>query len=324
MFTHKDIECRTIFIVNCVNDRILRVKSGELLLEEKQEDKVKTLTKIPFQKVLAIFVIGHITITTPLIDKCKSYNVALIVLKPSLRPVFYWSNSAEANFLVRKRQYSTVDGDLSAAYALVKNKISNQLSLLINTRRKDLKTEKAIEQCRASLDSLLDVDSRQQLLGIEGVSAKLFFDAFFQDFEWQGRLPRTRKDYINACMDIGYSILFNFVECYLRMFGFDLYVGVYHTQWYKRKSLVCDLVEPFRCIIDRAIRSGLNRRQISEKDFEYRSHEYRLKSEKCRDYYHFFFDALIPYKMEIFKYIQAYYRCFMGRKNEVDYPFFEV
>jgi len=324
MFTHKDIEYRTIFVVNCINKRNLRIKGGELLLEDEQDNRVKTLTKIPFQKVLALFVIGHITITTPLIEKCKSYNVALIVLKPSLRPVFYWSDSAEANFLVRKRQYSSVDGELSAACALVRNKISNQLSLLINTRRKDSKTKIAIEQCHASLDSLSDVDNRQQLLGIEGVAARMFFDAYFQDFEWQGRRPRTRMDYINACMDIGYSILFNFIECYLRMFGFDLYVGVYHTQWYRRKSLVCDLVEPFRCIIDRSIRSGLNRTQISEKDFELRAHEYRLKSEKSSDYYHFFFEALIPYKVEIFKYIQAYYRCFMGRKSEAVFPFFEV
>jgi len=324
MYTHKDIECRTIFVVNCINDRNLRVKGGELLLEEEQDDKVKTLTKIPFQKVLALFVIGHITITTPLIEKCKSYNVALIVMKPSLRPVFYWSDSAEANYLVRKRQYSLADGDLSSACALIRNKISNQITLLINTRRKDAKTEMAIEQCRASLNSLPDVENRQQLLGIEGVAARMFFDAYYQDYEWRGRRPRTRLDYINTCMDIGYSILFNFIECYLRMFGFDLYIGVYHTQWYKRKSLVCDLVEPFRCIIDRAIRSGLNRKQISETDFEFRAHEYRLKSEKSSDYYHIFFEALIPYKVIIFKYIQAYYRCFMRKKSEVDYPLFEV
>lgn len=89
MFTHKDIEMRTIFVVNCIeHDRSLRVNSGELMLEEIEGDKKKTLTKFPFQKLLALFIIGHITVTTPLIDKCKKYGVALVVMKPNLRPVF--------------------------------------------------------------------------------------------------------------------------------------------------------------------------------------------------------------------------------------------
>lgn len=323
MFTQKDIEFRTIFVINCIVERGLRVKGGELLLEEMKEDgKVSTLTKIPFQKVLALFVIGHITITTPLIEQCKKYNVSLIVLKPSLRPVFYWSDTAEANFLLRKRQYCS-DGFV-AAQSLISNKISNQIQLLQNTRKKDSKTILAIEHCRACLDSLPGIDDRQQLLGIEGTAARYFFAAYFQDYDWPGRKPRTKRDYINATLDIGYTLLFNFIECYLRMFGFDLYIGVYHTDWYKRKSLVCDMVEPFRCIIDRTIRTGINRKQISIHDYELKTNEYHLKRERNGDYYHLFFEALIPYKLSIFKYIQSYYRCFMGRKSVIDYPVFEL
>ena len=52
MFTHKDIETRTIFVVNCIeHDRGLRVSNGELMLEETDGDKKKTLTKFPFQKL---------------------------------------------------------------------------------------------------------------------------------------------------------------------------------------------------------------------------------------------------------------------------------
>ena len=38
MFTHKDIEQRTIFVINCIKERSLRVSNGELLLEERVED----------------------------------------------------------------------------------------------------------------------------------------------------------------------------------------------------------------------------------------------------------------------------------------------
>lgn len=101
MFTSKDLEMRTIFVINCIeHNRSLRVSNGELMLEEIDGDRKKTLTKIPFQKMLALFVVGHITVTTPLIEKCKLHGVALVVMKPNLRPVFFWANAAEANFLL--------------------------------------------------------------------------------------------------------------------------------------------------------------------------------------------------------------------------------
>ena len=51
MFTNKDVEYRTIFVITCIKDTNLRVSNGELLLEEVEEKK--TLTKLPFQKILA-------------------------------------------------------------------------------------------------------------------------------------------------------------------------------------------------------------------------------------------------------------------------------
>lgn len=50
MFTHKDINMRTIFVVNCIEQACkLRVNDGELLLEDIDGEKPKTLTKFPFQ-----------------------------------------------------------------------------------------------------------------------------------------------------------------------------------------------------------------------------------------------------------------------------------
>ena len=326
MFTHKDIEYRTIFVINCLHERSLRVSNGELLLEEQIEnsDKTKTLTKLPFQKILALFVIGHIRITTPLIEKCQKFGVALIVMKPTLRPVFYWANSADANFLLHQRQYEFRKEDISVARIIVTNKIHNQLKALKDTRRKDELTEQSSSTLISCLNTLPDICDYDSLMGIEGTAAKSFFKAFYQDFDWHQRRPRTKCDAINATLDIGYTMLFNFIECYLRMFGFDLYVGVYHRMWYKRKSLVCDIIEPFRPIIDKTIRTAWNRKQFSEKDFQIQKGEYRLKYEKNGDYCHIFFDALIPYKTEIFKYVQSYYRCFMGRKSVTQYPMFNI
>ena len=324
MFSHKDIDCRTVFVINCIRKRGLRVCNGELLLEEQVEnsDKTKTLTKLPFQKILALFVIGNIQITTPLIEKCKRFGVALVVMKASFRPVFYWANDAEANFILHKRQYAFDSEDISVAKILMENKLINQRKALLDTRSKDELTLKAIDTIDRSLSSIQEVSDYSSLLGIEGNAAKIYFSAFFQGESWKQRQTRTKCDAINATLDIGYYMLFNFIECYLRMFGFDIYIGVYHRTWFKRKSLVCDIMEPFRPIIDKAVRTGWHRKQFSEKDFHIQKGEYRLKHEKNSDYCHVFFDALIPYKSDTFKYVQSYYRCFMGCKSVKFYPSF--
>ena len=323
MFTHKDIEMRTIFVVNCIeHKRTLRVCSGELMVEETVDNKTKALTKFPFQKVLALFVIGHFTLTTPLIEKCKRYGVALIVMKPNLRPVFYWADAAEANYLLRKRQYEYYDCDLSVARTIVHNKIINQMATLLKTRKRDEPTTSAISLCRESMDEVAHTTNYNQLMGVEGHVSKVYFAAYFQSLDWQGRHPRMKTDPLNVVLDIGYTLLFNFVECFLRMYGFDLYMGVYHRLWFKRKSLVCDIMEPFRCIIDHTVLLAFHRKQFSDTDFICSKQEYHLKYERTAAYYQVFFNSLIAHKSDIFKYVQSYYRCFMGHKPISTYPTF--
>ena len=244
-------------------------------------------------------------------------------VKPNLRPVFFWANSAEANYLLRKKQFEYSTEDLSIAKCIVYNKVLNQKAALSKTRKKDSYTVDAIKQCDAALDTLPDIDEYNQLMGLEGTVAKTYFSAYYQNLNWKGRHPRMKSDVLNVILDIGYSILFNFMESFIRMFGFDLYVGVYHRLWFKRKSLVCDLMEPFRCIIDHATLLAFNRKQFSEKDFKLIKQEYHLKYEKCADYYKVFYDELIAKKMDIFKFVQQYYRCFMGCKSVKEYPIFE-
>lgn len=323
MFTTKDIETKTIFVLNCSDGKNLRVSNGELLLEEKNSNKVKTLTKFPFQKILAIFVIGNISISSPLIEKCSKFGVALIVTKLSLRPLFVWGNYAEANFVLHHMQYKMESHDIRIAKILIANKLENQIANLKAVRKNGEKKISAIRLIEDYIRGIELTKDYHQLLGIEGSAAKIYFSVYFSEFNWNGRMPRAKCDMINVILDLAYTILFNFIECFLRMFGFDVYIGVFHRLWYKRKSLVCDIMEPFRCIIEKAVRLGL-KKQFLKSDFIIYNGEYNLRHECAKDYYRYFFDVLIPYKTEIFRYVQTYYRCFMNNKQVEQYPKFKI
>lgn len=69
------------------------------------------------------------------------------------------------------------------------------------------------------------------------------------------------------------------LEVLLESYGFDTYCGVLHKQFYMRKSLVCDIVEPFRVLIDDAVKKAINLKQIKEEDFIVIQNQYRLKWE---------------------------------------------
>ena len=123
---------------------------------------------------------------------------------------------------------------------------------------------------------------------------------------------------------MGYTYLFNFIESHLRLYGFDLYLGIYHKQFYERKSLVCDLVEPFRCIIDKSIRKAYGLKQIDAADFFISNGQYILKYKKNEKYNHIFIGSIMEFREEIFKYIQQYYRSFIQSKAITEFPFFEI
>ncbi|HOT13993.1 MAG TPA: type V CRISPR-associated endonuclease Cas1 [Bacteroidales bacterium] len=322
MFTHKDIEYRSVFVINCIEERALRVMNGELLLEDTEANK--TLTKLPFQKILALFVVGHITITTPLIDKCTRFGIPVVVMKPNFRPVFFFSVTAEANFLLRQKQYEWDKEDISIPKILVANKIQNQLRLLEKTRKKTEQIDKAKEHCAKAISLLKEAPDYDTVMGIEGRIAKSYFAAYFDELGWKARCPRAKTDPVNVTLDIGYTILFNYVEAFVRLFGFDPYIGVYHRLWFRRKSLICDLMEPFRCIIDQQVRKAFNTKQCKDEDFLLFKNEYVLKREKNSDYTHMFYDVLIEYKSDVFRYVRSYYRCFMQRKSVPDYPTFNI
>lgn len=320
MYSIYDISHRTVFVLDCIFPRELHVHQG--LFEIKDLNTGKALIRIPFQKLLAIFAIGHASITTPLIDKCRRYNVALIVLKPNLRPVFFWSYGVEGNFLLHQKQYAHQKSDLHIAKQIVANKLSNQLLMLERTRRKDSLTQGAVDLISHCLSQLEDTSDYNALMGLEGRAAKHYFGCYFMDYDWSRRRPRLKNDYINTLLDIGYTLLFNLIECYARIFGFDPYIGVYHCMWYQRKSFICDIMEPFRSVIEHTIRCGLGRKQFHPKHFENKKGEYRLKHDHAMDYYKVFFSALIVYKQDIFVYMYNYYRAFMKDDGNGVYPEF--
>ncbi len=273
-------------------------------------------------RISVLFVVGSVTITSGLIERSHKFCFPIFLMKQSLRVYDVIGFQAEGNTLLRKLQYS-IDG-LEIAKHLIENKILNQRGALMRQRVRDDDCNVAICDLKLYSEKVCSASSIQELMGYEGSASRVYFKSQFNNCDWKGRRPRAKLDYLNSTLDLGYTLLFNYVESLLRLFGFDLYVGNLHQEFYMRKSLVCDIVEPFRPLVDQCIRTAISNRQCKIEDFTENNGQARLDWKKNKEYIMFLIKPLLKNKEEMFRYVRDYYRAFVQQKPVEQFPIFKI
>ncbi len=318
MMSSRDFECKQLAFVFTSDEEKISFKNDNLVITDK-DGKVKHQSTC--YRLFALFICGDFCLTSGLLDRSKKFGFTIVFMTPNLRVTSILPSKAEGNVLLRKKQYSYDKQEIAAH--IIANKIHNQCYLLKKKRNKSEIEKECIQKLEQFEKEVQNTElSPQEIMGIEGICARIYFKTLFADHNWTARQPRVKHDIINVLMDIGYTILFNIVNALLEMYGFDVYVGILHTQFYHRKSLVCDLEEPFRPIVDAAILKALNLGQVSEKDFWKKQGYYILPWKNSKKYIGIILSALLEYKNEIFIFLQSYYRAFMRDKPIDEYPVF--
>ena len=303
-------EKQIVFIVLQYGEK-MQFANGNLIVRDL-EGKIKLQASC--YRLFCVFVVGSLTITDKLLQNSRKFGFSIFFLNSSLKVYGSWNSGANGNFILRSKQYKYYGFEIGQF--LVKNKISNQIRLLNSIRYKDYEIQETIRIAKEYLKSLNEKNfSDKELLSIEGNVAKLYFKSIFGKYGFKNRRPRVKSDILNLLLDLGYTLLFNLIEAILSIYGFDLYWGVYHKLFFQRKSLVCDMVEPFRCIIDYRIRKAYSLKQINEKDFSKYNGAYLLFGKESKKYISFIMEDLLTYKEEIFKFVQSYYRSFMKEES---------
>ena len=320
MLSHPDFKEKQIILVLLSHGDKLSFKNDNIIVSDENK-KIKLQSSC--YRIFSLFVVGHLTITTGLLQRAKKFGFSIVWMSHSLKPYSHWNTSAEGNVLLRKRQYNY--NSQAIAQKLVQNKIGNQIEVLRKIRNKNSELKKDIQHLTKYYNDLNSVIKEpKRILGLEGMASKIYFQALFKEYQWIARRPRTKIDITNCLLDIGYTILFNFIESLLNLYGFDIYQGVYHKLFYQRKSLVCDLVEPFRPLIDSRIRKAYRLNQIKSSDFSVVQNQYMIFGKKSLPYLQLFINELIENKEDLFKYVQSYYRAFINNRSIEKYPYFNI
>lgn len=318
MITLPDFKQKQLLFIQTERNVSNKIKLQNDNIVFTKDDKV--INRASCHKVFVVFIIGDISITSELMKKGREYGISFFLLKHNFEVYSAINSAAEGNYLLRMRQYEQKpEEELFIAKQIVKNKIANQLRLLKERKigRKFLEKENEI------MDAIDGANAQDSLLGIEGNASKEFFGAYFEPISWSWRQPRVKHDIPNFLLDIGYTMMFNFIDALLRLYGFDTYKGYYHKLFFQRQSLACDIIEPFRSVIDKEVLKMYMLKQIQEKDFAFKNGKFTLSFEHSSKYAQVFLSAIMKNREEIYTYTQGFYRFIMNGENN-PFPNFKI
>lgn len=122
---------------------------------------------------------------------------------------------------------------------IVKNKIRKQSEVL--------RLYRYLESAERLDQYVLETEPRD-ISNREGHAAKVYFNALFGMGFRRGNL-----DDVNSSLDYGYAILLSTINKEVHSNGYITELGIQHKNEYNAFNLSCDLMEPFRPIIDKII-----------------------------------------------------------------------
>jgi CRISPR-associated protein Cas1 len=235
--------------------------------------------RVPVHSLTGIVCFGQIGVSPFLLGFCGERGVALSFLSEHGRFLARVQGPISGNVLLRREQYRRAD-DETACSALVRSllaaKIANSRTVLLRALRdrpdhpeaEALRT--AVRSLAQHLGSLSDTLPLDSLRGIEGLAARIYFEAFDHlivqqkaDFFFHRRNRRPPLDNMNALLSFLYTLLRHDVEAALESVGLDPAVGFLHRDRPGRPGLALDLMEELRAYLaDRLALSLVNLNQI--------------------------------------------------------------
>jgi CRISPR-associated protein Cas1 len=240
--------------------------------------------RVPVHLLEGIVCFGNVTVSPFLMAHCAENNVRISFLTEYGRFLARVEGPTSGNVLLRRTQYRWADDPgqtTELARGFVAAKVANCRHVLQRGARDHPASASALRPAIGAMaDALrrLDrVDEAEQIRGVEGEAARIYFSVFKHlfpgcggEFLFTGRSRRPPKDPVNALLSFVYTLLLHDVRSALEGVGLDPQVGFLHRDRPGRPGLALDLMEELRPLMaDRVVASLVNLRQVKPKGFRY-------------------------------------------------------
>lgn len=179
-----------------------------------------------------------VSISTYLLKEISDNKINIIFCDEKHNPFgelkSFYSRHNSSKKIINQSHWEKVKKD-NLWNKIVKNKIMNQ-ALLLNKIKSD-----NYQLVLSYIDEVQYGDKTNR----EGHAAKVYFNSLFGK-----KFVRNSGDNINAALNYGYAILLSTINKEIVNNGYLTQLGIHHKNEFNEFNLSCDLMEPFRVIID--------------------------------------------------------------------------
>jgi len=227
-----------------------------------------TVVNVPLGQVSGIVVHGNADLSSALVREVLGRGLTIVWCSWAGRVVGWAAPVEGPNGAARRRQHRlNAKTRLVTGRLIVAAKVRNQAVVL---RRHGLPERVDLRRLARDAESAGSVTA---LLGIEGRAAATYFRALNGALvpSWariERRTAHPARDYVNAALNVAYSLLLADVLRALVACGLDAHGGVLHSPVRNKPALALDLMEELRApIADAAVLWALNNGEVREEDF---------------------------------------------------------
>lgn len=244
-------------------------RAGRMVVFKDGEE----LASVPLDTIQGLQVHGNTDLSSGLIRELMWRDVPVLWCSGTGRLYGWAMSSYGPNGEQRAEQHvASQEGRLGLAREFIIAKVHNQSVLL---RRSD-KDNPVNEQLRAVERKVRNANRWQDILGLEGESAALYFSQFGRlvkenkrdDWPWVARMRRPAPDGLNSLLDYAYALLLSDCVRALISCGLDPHAGFLHSSKRNKPALALDLMEEFRApVADSVVQTVVNNGEVKPSGF---------------------------------------------------------
>ena len=248
----------------------LSLKDSNLIIKKDSGDNIVPLSQI---KTLVINS-QQCSLTVPLINELSNEGIKLILCDSKHNPCCEMlpkeNGFSNPGIVIKQAKWDEYYKD-QVWMDIVKNKIMCQINNLI-------------ECCSFYPVKMMDYYRNVtpgDKFNMEGQAARLYFNTLFGT----GFNRRDLSD-INGALNYGYTVLLSNINRIVSSHGYNLTLGINHHSMRNPYNLSCDIIEPFRVVIDKIVFHNQGRQLDNEykaelisslnKSIKYEGKEYKI------------------------------------------------
>lgn len=246
------------------------VKDNRVVVENETNKRT-----LPIEGVENVIIFGEASLSSSCVKQFMERDINLTWL--SSKGKFYGrlESTRNVNIFRQRRQFACGEDDafcLALSQRILIAKVKNQITILRRYQRSRpaLSVQKQIEAMLKLLPIMERVNSKEALMGHEGMAARYYYQGLAAladpDFTFSGRNRQPPRDPFNSLLSFAYTLLMYDMYTAAVNRGLNPYASFLHSIRNGHPALCSDLMEEWRAILADSLALYVTSKGIIKRD----------------------------------------------------------